>query len=140
MNIIVTGILAGAAATPAWMIANLAVDAFFLKTIRGHVDELNETLMARPALNILLLTADLVLWGAIFGAGYGLLFPGFERFGITGGILWGVIMFVSFSRSNFESWLWTKFPKDLNWFWLIEALIGLAAWGVLFGVLFNWLR
>ncbi len=46
-------------------------------------------------------------------------------------------MFLSFSRSNFESGLWTTFPQDLNWFWFVEALAGLIAWGMAFGFVFN---
>lgn len=137
MNLITTGILAGIAAMPAWMIVNLFVDFFYLPVIRRHSDKMNSDLMSRPALNFLVLSGDLILWGAIFGAGYGLLYPGLERFGWVGGIVWGVIMFVSFSRSNFESGLWTTFPKDLNWFWFFEALAGLVAWGAAFGFVFS---
>lgn len=141
MNLILTGIFAGIAAAPAWIIANLVIDFFFLPVIRRHIDILNETLMARPLMNLLILAVDIVFWGAVFGAGYGLLYPGLERFGIAGGILWSILMFVSFSRAMIESSLLTKAPKDMNLFWFIEGLVGLVAWGAVLGWVFKfWLE
>ncbi len=137
MNIYAAGILAGLIATPVWIIINLLVDYFYLPVIHKHIDQLNEVFMARPALNMLVLTADIALWGVLFGAGYALIYPGLERFGLGGGILWGLFMFLAFSRSNFESMVWTKFPQDLNVFWFVEGLAGLAAWGAAFGFVFS---
>lgn len=137
MNIILTGILAGTAAAPAWIIINLFIDMLFLPIIRRHTDQLNAVLLARPGLNLLVLSVDILAWGAVFGAIYGLLYRGLEPFGVLGGVLWGVIMFVGFSRSIIEGGLWTKIPKDMNSFWFVEGLAGMAAWGWLFGVLFQ---
>jgi hypothetical protein len=140
MNLILIGIMAGGAAAPAWIITNLVVDFLFLPVIRRHTDQLNDVLMARPAMNLLILVADVAFWGAAFGAGYGLLYPGLERYGPWGGILWSILMFVAFSRSIVESCLWTKVPRDMNMFWFIEGAAGLVAWGAVFGLLFGRLR
>ncbi len=137
MNLILIGILAGAVAAPAWIIINLFVDVLFLPVIRRHSHQLNEVLLARPGLNFLILSVDILVWGAVFGAIYSLLYPGLEHFGMPGGVLWGVNLFVGFSRSIIEGGLWTKTPKDMNRFWFVEGLAGMAAWGLLFGVLFQ---
>ncbi len=137
MNVITIGILAGVAAALAWLIMNLFADFLFLPVIRRHTDLLNVYLLARPGLNLIILAVDLVFWGAIFGAAYGLFYPGLERFGVIGGILWGVLMFISFSRGMIESVIWTKVPRDVNRFFFLEGLMGLAAWGLAFGLIFN---
>lgn len=137
MNLILIGILAGVTAAPAWIITNLFVDFLFLPVIRRHSNQLNDVMMARPAMNLLILAADVTFWGAVFGAGYGLLYSGLERFGPGGGILWSGFMFVAFSRSIIESSLWTKVPRDMNIFWFVEGLVGLVTWGAVFGLVFN---
>ncbi len=137
MNQILIGMLAGLAAAPAWIIVNLIVDFLFLSTIRRHTAEMNEVLLARPGINVLVLTADIAFWSALFGAGYGLVFPALERFGPAGAVLWGVFMFLAFSRSMLESTIWTKYPRDLNAFWFVEGLGGLAVWGAVLGFAFS---
>lgn len=137
MNLILIGTLAGVAAAPAWLITNLLVDFLFLPVILRHRDQLNDVLMARPAMNFLVLAADVTFWGAVFGAGYGLFYAGLERFGSGGGILWSSFMFVAFSRSIIESSLWTKVPRDMNMFWFVEGLVGLVAWGAVLGLVFS---
>ena len=136
MNAILVGSLTGLAAAPAWMISNLVVDFFFLPAIRRHLDQLNEFLVARPMTNLLVLAVDIAFWGTLFGAGYGLISSSLERFGAIGGILWGFLMFIPFSRATIESSIWTKTPKDMNLFWFLEAFVGLVAWGAAFGWIF----
>jgi hypothetical protein len=137
MSEILIGVLAGIAAAPAWIITNLFVDFLFLPVIRRHSDQLNAAMMARPAMNLFILVADVVFWGALFGAGYGLLYGSLNRFAVGGGILWGLFMFIAFSRSIIESTLWTKVPREMNLFWFIEGLVGLVAWGAVLGILFD---
>ncbi|MGE5221565.1 MAG: hypothetical protein ACM3PY_03950, partial [Omnitrophica WOR_2 bacterium] len=127
MNLILTGIVAGLAAAPAWTIVNLFVDFLFLPVFRRHTDHLNPYLLARPGLNFLILVVDIAFWGAVFGAGYSLLYPGLQHFGLAGSLIWSLFMFIAFSRSIVEGSLWAKVPLDMNLFWFFEGLLGLLA-------------
>ncbi len=136
MNLVFAGLLAGLAAAPAWGVANLFVDFLFLPVMRRHTELLNEFLLSWPGLNLLILFLDIAFWGAVFGAGYGLLYPGLQRFGVWGGALWGLLAFLPFSQSMIQSSLWTKVAREMNLFWFVEGLVGLVAWGLALGYLF----
>ena len=137
MNLIILGILAGLAAAPVWFVMNLFTDFFFMPVIQRNADMLNATLLSRPGLNLLVLAADITIWSAVFGAGYGLFYPGIAHFGPVGGILWGMFMFIAFSRSMIESTIWTKVPRAANVFWFVEGLVGLISWGAMLGFVFS---
>ena len=139
MNPYLAGVVAGLAAAGAWLVANLLTDFAFLGVIRRHHEQLNPTLMARPALNLLILAADLAFWGAIFGLGYVWVRPVLPGGSLLSGLLWGLLVFVPFSRALVENSLWTTVPRALNTFWLVEGLAGLATWGAVLGPLFAWL-
>jgi hypothetical protein len=119
-NAYLAGLLAGLAAVPVWIIMNLLVDRAFLSVIRRHSDQLNEKMLSNPALNLVVLASDVAFWGAIFGLGYALVHSAISWSGALGsGLLWGTLMFLSFSRATVESSLWTKVSKDMNAFWFV---------------------
>ncbi|MDI7277769.1 MAG: hypothetical protein QME94_17455, partial [Anaerolineae bacterium] len=83
-----------------------------------------------------ILAADLAFWGAIFGLGYAWARPALPGGSLLSGLLWGLLLFVPFSRALMENCLWTSVPRSLNTFWLVEGLAGMAVWGAALGPLF----
>jgi hypothetical protein len=141
MNLYIAGLVAGLLASMVWAIINLIVDAAFLPVIRRHTDQLNERLMAKPALTLLVLIADVAFWGTLFGFGYALMYPAFKSWSaLSSGVVWGLVMFVSFSRAMVESTLFTKVPRDMNVFWFVEGLAGLVVWGAALELIFAWIN
>lgn len=139
MNHYVAALIAGLAASLAWAIVNLLADGAFLPVIRRHTDQFNEALMTRPALNRLVLVLDVAFWGALFGLGYELVYPALEPLGaLSSGLVWGLVMFASFSRGTIESIVFTKLPRDMSVFFFFEGLAGLVAWGAALGLVFAW--
>ena len=134
----VYGLTAGLAASVVWAAATLVVDAAFLPILRHHAGQLHERVLAAPALSLFILAINLAAWGALFGWMYPLVYPVFKPFGsIIGGTIWGLILFVPYSRGSLETILFTKIPHELNIFRFVEGLVGMAVWGAALGQIFG---